>query len=245
MKTVGIIPARYQSSRFPGKPLVELCGKPMIIRVAELTAKALGDGNTFVATDDRRIGEVVSNAGFQCIYTSDNALTGTDRIWEAAQQVAADIYINVQGDEPLLDPKDIKKIVEAKVQHFDWVINGMCELDISEDPENVNIPKVVTAENNMLIYMSRLAIPGFKSAKNRPEKYYKQVCIYGFNYKELEAFGTYGRKSALEKCEDIEILRFLDLKRKVLMVETSGASLAVDIEDDVVAVEAAIAAQGL
>jgi len=239
-KIIGIIPARYQSSRFPGKPLVLLLGKPMILYVAEITAKALGKENTWVATDNQRIADIVKRAGFNVAITSETALTGTDRVWETAKQVKADIYLNIQGDEPLLNPKDIELIVAEKKKRERGVINGMCRLLPHEDPSNVNIPKVITTENNRMVYMSRAVIPGFKSSHNKPAYYMKQVCIYAFTYKELEAFGEFGRKSTLEKYEDIEILRFLDLSIPVFMVETDGASLAVDIPEDVPIVEEAL-----
>lgn len=239
-RIVGIIPARYQSSRFPGKPLALLLGKPMILYVAEITALALGEENTWVATDDQRIADVVESAGFNVAITSGTALTGTDRVWEAARQVKADIYVNIQGDEPLLNPEDIELIVAEKKKREKGVINGMCCLLPHEDPSNVNIPKVITTENNRMVYMSRAAIPGFKSSNRKPEYYMKQVCIYAFTYEELEAFGEFGRKGTLEKYEDIEILRYLDLFISVFMVETSGTSLAVDIPEDVPIVEEAL-----
>ncbi len=240
MKTVGIIPARYKSSRFPGKPLVHLLGKPMIVHVAEATSRALGIEHTYVATDSREIADVVSEHGFQTVLTSDNALTGTDRIWEAAQQIPADIYVNVQGDEPLINPADIVSIVKEKGVRKNCIINGMCRISPQEDPVSVNIPKVITTEENYLVYMSRLPIPGYKSGSHKPSCYMKQVCIYAFGYDDLEAFGTFGRKSYLEDKEDIEILRFLDLHRPVFMLETTGSSLAVDVPEDVPRVEAAM-----
>lgn len=240
MKLVGIIPARYRSSRYPGKPLVKLLGKPMVIWVAELTARSLGPLNVFVATEDKSIADVVKRYGFQAILTSEQALTGTDRIWEASKQMDADIYINVQGDEPLVSPEDIQKIITTKKKFPDEVVSGMCQIHPDEDPANLNIPKVVTTENNRMVYMSRSPIPGSK-VKNIPsKKYWKQVCIYAFNKRELNAFGEFGRKSFLESIEDIELLRFLELDIPVRMAETSGGSYAVDIPEDVAVVEAAI-----
>lgn len=237
MKVAGIIPARYGSSRFPGKPLVKLLGKPMVVWVAELTAKALGKNNVFVATENQLIIDVVTNYGFKGVMTSEKAITGTDRVWEATQQIDADIYANVQGDEPALNPDDISKIVSAKKQFPDMVINGMCPILPSESPGNVNIPKVVTSEGGKLLYMSRSAVPGSKSEDNRAKTFWKQVCIYAFNKKELNAFGEFKRKCYLESIEDIEILRFLELNIPVQMVETSGNSCAVDVPEDVFAVE--------
>lgn len=233
MKTVVLIPARYASTRFPGKPLIDLAGKPMIIWVAELSAKAVGKENVYIATDNQRIATVVEQHGFQYLMTSSQALTGTDRLAEAAEQLQADIYINVQGDEPLVDPADILRIRDAKIQYPDQVINGYCWLTPEENPDNVNIPKVITNEQNELVYMSRQALPGFKEQKNAPTDYKKQVCIYAFNQQELMAFKNFGRKSQLEACEDIEILRFLELNKTIRMVETQGGSLAVDVPEDI------------
>jgi 3-deoxy-manno-octulosonate cytidylyltransferase (CMP-KDO synthetase) len=240
MKTVIIIPARYKSSRFPGKPLVNLLDKPMILWVAEVSAKAVEKENVYVATDDERIASVVKNAGFQAVMTSDLALTGTDRLAEVAKKVEADIYINVQGDEPLLNPDDILKIIEAKKDHPNEVINGYCLLSEEENPANANIPKVIFTENKQLVYMSRQALPGFKDSKNTPKCYYKQVCIYAFNKDELLEYACFGRKSTLEHSEDIEIIRFLEWGKKVRMVEVQPGSLAVDVPEDVINVEVAL-----
>lgn len=242
MRSVVVIPARYGSSRYPGKPLVNILGKPMILWVAELSARAIGVDNVYVATEDPRIAEVVAKGGFQAIMTRDDALTGMDRMALAAEQIAADIYINVQGDEPLVDPDDILKIFEAKLKFPDFVINGYSWLSDSEDRNSVNIPKVITNESDELIYMSRLAIPGFKDVKCAPKRYRKQVCIYATSHNELLNFHAFGRKSDLERSEDIEILRFLEIGKKVKMIETKPGSLAVDVPEDVERVESALLA---
>lgn len=243
MRTVVLIPARYASSRYPGKPLVGLLGKPMILWVAELSAEAVGASNVYVATEDERIAEVVKSAGYQAVMTSSSALTGTDRLAEAAEQIPADIYVNVQGDEPLACPRDILRAIEEKKATPDMIINGFCWLSVDEDPHSVNIPKVITNEKNELVYMSRSALPGFKDEKYAPRTYKKQVCIYAFTKKELLGFKGFGRKSELEQCEDIEILRFLELGKKVRMYETKPGSLAVDVPEDVAKAEAALKRQ--
>lgn len=240
MRAVIIIPARFKSSRFPGKPLVPLLGKSMILWVAELCAKALPKQDVYIATEDQRIADVVEAAGFNAIMTSDKALTGTDRLAEAAAKIDADIYLNVQGDEPLLDPQDILKILEFKKRYPTDIINGYCPIGPAEDLRSVNIPKVIFTEDHRLVYMSRLALPGFKSKENQPATYYKQVCIYAFSREDLFRYGQFGRKSTLEQSEDIEILRFLEWGASIRMVETKPGSLAVDIPGDVVAVEDAL-----
>jgi len=240
MKTVIIIPARYKSSRFPGKPLTPILGKPMILWVAEICAKVLPVELVYIATDDSRIKDIVENAGFNVLMTSEKALTGTDRIADAANQIDADIYINVQGDEPLLNPNDILSIINIKKKYPNEVINGYCRISDNENPESLNIPKVVFNESNQMLYMSRNLIPGMKSNQIKAPNYYKQVCIYAFNKNELLDFVNFGRKSTIENYEDIEILRFLDIGTKIRVVETLGSSLAVDVPEDVKKVEEAI-----
>jgi 3-deoxy-manno-octulosonate cytidylyltransferase (CMP-KDO synthetase) len=241
MKIVGVIPARYKSTRLPGKPLIRLNGIPMVIRVAKIVEKAVGKENTYVATDDTHIKNVVEEYGFKAIMTSENCLTGTDRVYDFSKQIEADIYVNVQGDEPLLDYGDILKIVEVKKKNYNYVVNGMYPISSDEDPKSINIPKVIVNKNNDLIYMSRLPIPGVKSAQYKiSQTFKKQVCIYAFNKYELKAFGEMKSKAEVEKFEDIEILRFFDLGIKVKMVLTGNSSLAVDVIEDVKKVENAL-----
>ncbi len=237
MRSVIIIPARYKSSRFPGKPLVHLLGKPMILWVCALSVEAVGIDNVYVATDDDRIFNLVSDKGYNAIMTSESCLTGTDRLAEAVDKVKADIYINVQGDEPLVNPKDIINIINSKKLHYEEIINGYCPLSENEDPDDVNIPKVIFNENNSLVYMSRQAIPGFKNKNNAPTQFFKQVCIYAFTAKELKDYSEFGRKSTLEYSEDIEIIRFLEWGKKIRMVETSSNHLGVNSPEDVEKVE--------
>lgn len=235
-----LIPARYGSSRYPGKPLVPLLGKAMILWVAELSAKAVGREHVYVATEDARIATVVREAGFSALMTSPDALTGTDRLAEAAESVDYDIYVNVQGDEPLVNAEDIRKCISLKAQNPEMIVNGFCWMSKDEDPASTDIPKVITNEAGVMVYMSRAPLPASKDPENAPGKYKKQVCIYGFTRGDLRAYLGYGRKSELEKCEDIEILRFLELDRQVLTYECRPGSLAVDVPDDVEKVESVL-----
>lgn len=237
MKAAVVIPARYASSRFPGKPLVLINNKPMIVWVAEACAVAVGNDAVHIATDDDRIASVVQHAGHNVVMTSPNALTGTDRIAEAAQTIDADVFLNVQGDEPLVNPEDIRRIRDEKFRHPGEVVNGYCAIGPGEDPKSVNIPKVVVGEGARLLYMSRLPIPGHKDPTKEPERYLKQVCIYAFNRTELAAYAQLGRKSDVEACEDIEILRFLSLGIPVRMVPTTPGTQAVDSPEDVKTIE--------
>lgn len=240
MKACVVIPARYASTRYPGKPLVPLLGKPMILWVAELCARSVGQEHVYIATEDDRIREVVEAAGFSALMTSQTALTGTDRLAEAAQMIDYDIYVNVQGDEPLVNPEDITRCVTLKSARPDRIVNGFAWIGEDEDPHSVNIPKVITTEDDVMVYMSRMALPGFKDPKNAPKRYKKQVCIYGFTRAELEAFQGFGRKGTLEQSEDIEILRFQELGHPIVMYETSPGTMAVDVPEDVAPVEAAL-----
>jgi 3-deoxy-manno-octulosonate cytidylyltransferase (CMP-KDO synthetase) len=237
LKIIIVIPARYKSTRFPGKPLKKLLGKPLLQWVAELSAKVLGKKNVYIATDDIRIFKFVKKLNFKPILTSKNCLTGTDRLSEVASKIKADIYVNVQGDEPLIDFKDIKKIIKAKKKYPNDIINGYTIIDKNENPKNVNIPKVIFTKDKRLIYISRSLIPGSKDMRNNPKIYHKQVCIYAFNRKELLNFGKYKRKSNLEKFEDIEILRFIEFGKVIRLVKTTPGSLAVDEPKDIKKVE--------
>ena len=143
----------------------------------------------------------------------------------------------VQGDEPLVNPKDIINIIAAKELHYDEIINGYCPISSNEDPNDINIPKVIFTEDNSLVYISRQAVPGFKNHGDAPSQYYKQVCIYAFTGDDLRSYARFGRKSTLERSEDIEIIRFLEWGKKIRMVETDSRSLAVDVPKDVAKVE--------
>ena len=167
-------------------------------------------------------------------------MTGTDRIAEATSQIDADIYLNVQGDEPIINPDDIIKIRDAKIENMKSIINGFCWISDNENPDNTNIPKLITNEKNELVYMSRLALPGSKKIESKPKKFKKQVCIYAFTKNELISFNNFGRKSKLEEFEDIEILRFLELNKTILMIETESGSVAVDTPEDILKAEKAL-----
>jgi 3-deoxy-manno-octulosonate cytidylyltransferase (CMP-KDO synthetase) len=232
-----VIPARYRSSRFPGKPLAEISGVPMIVRVAEICHRALDRERVYVATDDQRIVECCETNGIQWILTPDTCLTGTDRLFEASKQVRADYYINVQGDEPLIDPQDITVVIDS-VRRNKCVVNAMCTITDPSERTSSSVPKVVIRPDRTLIYMSRSPIPGNK--EGRAVATDKQVCIYGLPYSALRTFGVHGKKTPLEETEDIEILRFVELGIPVKMERVSSNSIAVDHPEDVCRVEAAL-----
>lgn len=231
MSTSIIIPARYGSSRYRGKPLVKILGKEMVIRVADICSK-IKNAKVFVATDSKKIANAVKKYGYKYIFTSSRCLTGTDRVAEAANKIRSKIYINVQGDEPTINPKDIRKVIETKKKFPNHVICGYDKVHDFENPSSINLPKVVVNSKGELIYISRALVPG-KKKNSQKIQYHKQVCIYAFNKKQLKKFYSMKRKSETESFEDIEILRFFDLNEKIKMVKLNSQSIAVDEIADV------------
>jgi len=226
-----VIPARYQSSRFPGKPLVDLCGKPMIQHVWERCCKAVGAERVYVATDSDQIEVAVKSFGGAVIRTSSDCLTGTDRLAEANRTLDCDFIINVQGDEPLISPEDINTVAQAYLDGDGSVVNAMCEITDEREFRSFTVPKVVCDQSRKLLYMSRSAIPLTKN--NEFKSAYKQVCIYAFSKEHLEFFISHQNKTPLEEIEDIEILRFLESNYNVQMIEVDSGSMAIDIPEDV------------
>lgn len=235
MKIAIIIPARFESTRFPGKPLALILGKTMIERVWEICCKVVGPQHVYVATDSHAILKHCESLKIQALMTSSTCLTGTDRVYESSLQLNYDLYVNVQGDEPIVAPDDILNVINCSKKYPSHVICGMGKIESDEQFYSPFVPKVVVDPENELIYMSRAAIPTNK--KLELVFAYRQVCIYCFPNLSLKKFYSYGKKSPLEEIEDIEILRFLELKMPIKMVEVSGNSIAVDIPDDISKVE--------
>lgn len=235
--TLVVIPARYESSRFPGKPLVEIDGVPMIIRVMSAAVAAFGVDFVVAATDDNRIAQVVRRKGFRAVMTSPSHRTGTDRVAEAVSVLGWDgLVVNVQGDEPLLEAVSIKYVVEAHIRSGLFkVTNAYAPLLGGENPSDRNIPKVVVA-GGQLIYMSRAPVPASKDETS--QDFAKQVCIYVFEAGVLlEHYGPERPRGSIETREDIEIIRLLEAGVSVGMVELETNSKAVDVPSDVLAVE--------
>ena len=150
MKTAIIIPARYASSRFPGKPLAKILGKELILWVHSIAKKAVGNKHVYVATESKKILNFLKGQNINCFMTSAKCMTGTDRIAEVARKINYKIYINLQGDEPLVSPKDILKIIELKRKNYNEVICGYTKLNNFENPQNKNIPKVLFNEKKKI-----------------------------------------------------------------------------------------------
>ena len=236
-----IIPARFKSSRFPGKPLVEIAGKSMIQRVWERCVSAVDAGYVYIATDDDRIAGHCAEFTPNIIMTSEECLTGTDRVAEAARQLELDFVINVQGDEPLLDPTDIQRVLEAYTQNEGCIINAMCPILDEQEFVSLTVPKVVATPDGNLLYMSRAPIPGNKNNVFRLG--WKQVCIYAFPCKAIQKFASCSEKTPLEQEEDIEILRFLEMGYQVKMIGLAKGPVAVDTPEDRIKVEKIIDAR--
>jgi 3-deoxy-manno-octulosonate cytidylyltransferase (CMP-KDO synthetase) len=230
MKPIIIIPARYKSSRLPGKPLEDILGKSMIQRTYEKCLEAMPAQDVYIATDNSIIQKHCQKFNANIIMTSSSCLTGTDRIAEAVKTIECDVVINVQGDEPVINPADITKIIDAAIKYPGEIINGIAGIDTEDEFNNPSIPKVVIRPDGKLLYMSRGAIPTTKQLKFVSA--WKQICIYAFPINCLEAFAEKNLKTPLEQIEDIEILRFIEMGYDVRMVELSGSSFAIDTPED-------------
>lgn len=234
MKIVAVIPARFQSSRFPGKPLADICGKPMIWWVYQQAKKVKEFETILVATDSKEIQETCQSLGLDVVMTSTENQTGTDRVGEVAEKVPADLYVNIQGDEPLLEPEVIQAAILPFMEDSDLqVSNLMTVIENPVDVINSTIPKVITNEEGIGIYVTRSTAPYPKGKLDY--QYFKQVCVYGFKPEALRFYREYGKKHGkgkIEAIEDIEILRFIERGYKVKFIEVNSASVAVDTEKD-------------
>ncbi len=225
-KFVLIIPARYHSSRLPGKPLIKILGIPMLIRTYNQCKKVVSKEKIIVATDDLRIIKICKSNNINCIMTKKSCLTGTDRISELSKKIKADFYINVQGDEPICDLGDLKKLIKTAKKYPNRIINGYTKINDKKLFYSRHIPKVVFRKDGRLLYQSRSPIPINK--KGNFSHAWRQVCIYSLPYKALKKFSKLKRKTPIEKIEDCELIRFLELGMDVHMIRMSNNSISVD-----------------
>ena len=244
LRILGVIPARYKSSRFEGKPLCLIKDIPMIKRTYTQAKKSILLDKLVVATDSNEIKEYCDSENIPVVMTSENCLTGTDRIAEVATVEHYDLYVNIQGDEPVIDPISIDEIVDEFKKYGNEYIayNLYKKIDSQNEIQSNTIIKVITNEKDELMYMSRLGVP-FNKSSNKPI-FKKQVCVYGFTKKALQLFSKRD-KTLNEEFEDIEILRFLDMGYKVKMRATKVDSIAVDIPDDIKKVEKFLDKRGM
>jgi len=233
MKTIGIIPARYESTRFPGKPMVDLVGKSMIQRVYEQCKKAERLDEVYIATDDQRIYDHAQSIGAKVLMTSTNHNTGTSRVAEAASLVTdAQIIVNIQGDEPTISPNQIDELVEIS---GNGIATQAKKISEPKDLLNPNVVKVVFNKNNQALYFSRQPIP---HGRNIPEKdwlrnydYYRHIGIYSFDRDTLLGLDDLS-PSAIEKMESLEQLSWLDHGIQIRVGITNYDSVSIDTPED-------------
>ncbi|WP_010197316.1 3-deoxy-manno-octulosonate cytidylyltransferase [Bacillus sp. m3-13] len=234
MKVVGVIPARYGSTRFPGKPLALIHGKPMIQHVYEQVVKSEQLNTVVVATDHEEIKNVVEGFGGQVVMTRTDHETGSDRMAEVTTKVEGDFYVNIQGDEPLIRPELIDKLVLAAKESPECVVTAKTPIKNEEDVKNPNVVKVVTNNSGFALYFSRSAVP-FNRAK-KDITYYKHLGIYGYPKSVITEFVTWPT-SSLEAVEVLEQLRLLENGYSIKLVETAFDAVGVDTPEDIEKVE--------
>lgn len=245
---VALIPARYASSRLPGKPLVEIAGKPMIQHVYERAGGARSIDRVIVATDDERIRDFVRDFGGEVVMTSTDHHSGTDRIAAVARELGdLSVVVNVQGDEPMLDPSILELLVDALEATDCDCATPVSRIVETRELFDTNIVKVVLRRDFAPLYFSRSPIPCVRdvAAEDWVERhaFYRHVGVYAYRPSALERF-IHAPASALERCEQLEQLRMLDLGMTMLCVETEYDGIAVDTPEDVMRVEARLTGAG-
>ncbi len=208
-----IIPARLASKRLPNKPLILINGKPMIVRTAENAINILGSDNVIVATDSEEIINCCDDYNIKSIMTSQNCLTGTDRVVEAAKKLDLSEVYNLQGDEPLFPKEIINEFINQTLKSSYPVEMGITKIENLEELSSPKIPKIVFNKNEELLYTSRAKIPGSKNMDINLG--YKQVCIYKYNIEKLAGLFEQKTKTLFESIEDLELLRMLEIGIKV------------------------------
>jgi 3-deoxy-manno-octulosonate cytidylyltransferase (CMP-KDO synthetase) len=240
MKCVGIIPARYASSRFPGKPLIDLNGKTMIQRVYEGASKSTLLSEVIVATDDQRIFDEVERFGGKVVMTSQVHQTGTDRCGEVASGVEADVIINIQGDEPLIDFRQLDQLLEA-FNDENVQIATLGKSDVSdEDKQNPNRIKLVLNHQNDALYFSRSAIPNEHHSKETDRTnfpFFRHIGVYAYRKSTLLELVKL-EPTKLEKIESLEQLRWMYYGFAIRVVETEIETPNIDVPEDVEKVRA-------
>jgi len=245
-KVVAIIPARYASSRLPGKPLLDIAGTPMILRVVNRAKQSALIDRVIVATDDQRVFQTVVNAGEEAMMTSPDHPTGTDRLAEVAAQLDAEIIVNVQGDEPLIEPATIDAAIEPLLADQSIVMSTTCEpIGSAEDALKSNVVKVAIDHNGFALYFSRHPIPFPRLAalehgtigaalEAQPELlklYHKHTGLYAYRRDFLLTYAKLP-STPLEQIEALEQLRALEHGYRIKVVEVAHRSIGVDTPED-------------
>lgn len=230
MNTVVIIPARLHSTRLPRKVLLDIAGKPMIQHVYEAAAQAAGIDSVYIATDSEEIGTVCTHFTSNIILTSNKHPSGTDRLAEAVTSISCDAVINVQGDEPLIDPRLITDIANALAQGEVRMCSAMHRINDTADLSSPHAVKVVTDTQGHALYFSRAAIP-YGEADNNTSPLFRHIGIYGYTKTFLQQFAAMP-PSPLEQHERLEQLRVLEHGYRIQMIETTYEPIGVDTSQD-------------
>ncbi|MCM1342638.1 MAG: 3-deoxy-manno-octulosonate cytidylyltransferase [Lachnospiraceae bacterium] len=241
-KIIAIIPARYSSSRFPGKPLANICGKPMIQWVYERVTSVNEIDAVYVATDDARIFKIVEDFSGRAVMTGECSC-GTERVYQACKDIEADIVLNVQGDEPLISPEMIRILVGAFNDSTVQMATLKKKIANAEELNNPNVVKVITDMCEDAIYFSRFAIPYDRDKKGEINRY-KHIGIYGYKKSFLEKYIALPRTD-LEKAENLEQLRAIESGYKIRVKETIYQSIGVDQPSDIALVEEQMKREGI
>src|SRR5882757_8056609 len=236
MQILGIIPARFESTRFPGKPLVDIAGKSMIQRVYEQAKKCIHLTEVIVATDDTRIYDHVLNFGGVAIMTSAEHQSGTDRCAEVAlQHLQYNVIINIQGDEPYIDPEQISKLAACFNNADTQLATLVKKIKNEQELFNVNSPKVVINNLSEAVYFSRSPLPHIRSQEQQDWlshfTYFKHIGIYGYRADILQEI-TKLPVSSLEKAESLEQLRWIENGYRIKVAETELETYAIDTPED-------------
>jgi 3-deoxy-manno-octulosonate cytidylyltransferase (CMP-KDO synthetase) len=236
-KIIGVIPARYASTRLPGKPLVDLCGKPMIQRVYERVLRAELPSDVLVATDDDRIFNAVSSFGGKAVMTPPDLASGTDRLAFVAGNLEADVFINIQGDEPLIDPSDVDRVAGILLDDSRAAMGTLIrKISSLEELESPNTAKVVLDQDGYAVYFSRSAVPHVRDEADRAQWFkrhilYKHVGLYSYRKDFLLQFAGWP-PSELEKMEKLEQLRAIEHGFRIKTAEAEFEPVCVDTAED-------------
>jgi len=244
MKVVGIIPARWGSTRFPGKALVDIAGKPLVCRVLERAQLATKLDDVVVATDDERIVEAVKAHGGAAVMTRSDHPSGSDRIAEAAEKLGADIVINIQGDEPLIDPELIDALADVMIEEPTWdMATAASPIESDEDVQDPGIVKVVWGAEQRALYFSRAPIPYDRDSSGEVGDvlYWRHIGIYAYQFAFLKRMVS-EPQCLLERVEKLEQLRALHIGARMKVLQTRDAGPGVDTPKDVARAEAALLA---
>ncbi|MGJ5815307.1 3-deoxy-manno-octulosonate cytidylyltransferase [Paludibaculum fermentans] len=233
-KILGVIPARFASVRFPGKPIATLAGKPMIQHVWERTRLAKLPQRTLIATDDERIADTARGFGAEVVITRHDHISGTDRVAEAAATTDAEIIVNIQGDEPLIDPDAIDAAITVLLDDPECQMATLKKRIVERDEiENPNVVKVVTGHDGRALYFSRHPIPYNRGGS---AEYWKHIGLYVYRRALLLGYSTL-RLGVLEENEKLEQLRALENGISIRVAETRYETIGVDTPEDLLHVE--------